>query len=396
VPRRPSSRERRRLALATLPLLIAAGVVGATWSLASAHGQEAGESGVAAGRFIITVAPGESPKAIATESRRRGAEIDFVYSNAVRGFAGRMADAEVAQLRADRRIVRIEADQRVEASTAAVTQLSPPWGLDRIDQRLRPLNGAYQASTTAAGLTAYVIDTGIYAAHQDFGGRVAAGYTAISDGRMTDDCNGHGTHVAGTMGGATYGAAKAVTLIPVRVLNCQGSGTWSGVIAGLDWVATHHTTARAVANMSLGGGKSDTVNAAVRRVVNDGVVVAVAAGNSGADACRYSPASELSALTVGATTSADARASFSNWGKCLDLFAPGVGITSAWIGSTTKTHTISGTSMAAPHVAGAAALRLVTEPNPRTVENALIAASTSGRVTSAGKGSPNRLLYTGP
>ncbi len=221
------------------------------------------------------------------------------------------------------------------------------------------------------------------------------GYTAISDGQGTTDCNGHGTHVAGTTGGTTYGVAKQVTIHPVRVLSCSGSGSNSGVIAGVDWVTANHVKP-AVANMSLGGSASSALDTAVSNSISAGVSYAIAAGNSNANACNYSPARVSSAVTVGATTNTDARSSFSNYGSCLDIFAPGSNITSAWYTSSTATNTISGTSMASPHVAGALALYLQTNPtaSPSTATQALISNSTANKVTSAGTGSPNRLLYS--
>ena len=314
------------------------------------------------------------------------------FDHALRGFVVRADDAALAGLLADSRVAYVEEDGIM--STDA-TQSGATWGIDRIDQRSLPLSGTYTYNRTASGVHAYIIDTGILTTHTQFGGRIGNGYTAISDGRGVTDCNGHGTHVAGTVGGSTYGVAKGVTLHPVRVLGCTGSGSNSGVIAGMDWVAQNRTLP-AVANMSLGGGFSQATNDAVQRMVNAGVTVVVAAGNDNANACNYSPASAASAVTVGSTTSSDARSSFSNYGACLDIFAPGSSITSAWYTSTTATNTISGTSMASPHVAGAAALYLSINPSasPATVVNALNANATTGKVTSPGTSSPNRLLYT--
>jgi Subtilase family/Bacterial Ig domain len=286
----------------------------------------------------------------------------------------------------------VEEDGEVHA---VATQTPATWGLDRIDQRALPLSSSYTYNQTGAGVHAYVIDTGLRATHAQFAGRVGNGYTAINDGRGTSDCNGHGTHVAGTVGGTTYGVAKSVTLHPVRVLNCSGSGTTSGVIAGVDWV-TANRVKPAVANMSLGGGASSALDTAVVNSTNAGVTYAVAAGNSNANACNSSPARVAAALTVGATTSTDARASYSNYGSCLDIFAPGSSITSAWYTSDSATNTISGTSMASPHVAGAVALYLQTAPTatPAQVAQAVVAIATQGVVTSPGSGSPNRLLYS--
>jgi len=278
------------------------------------------------------------------------------------------------------------------------TQSNATWGLDRLDQRDLPLNATYSYDKTGSGVTAYIIDTGIRLSHNDFGGRATSGYDAI-DGGSADDCNGHGTHVSGTVGGTTYGVAKGVRLVAVRVLDCGGSGSNSGVIAGVNWVTSNHAAGQpAVANMSLGGGVSTALDQAVSNSIADGVTYALAAGNSNANACNSSPARTPNAITVGATTSSDARASYSNYGTCLDVFAPGSNITSAWSTSNTATNTISGTSMASPHVAGAAAVYLEGNPGatPAQVASALSGAATTGKVTSPGSGSPNRLLYSAP
>lgn len=321
-----------------------------------------------------------------------GAKVGHVYETAIKGFTVNMDEKAAAQLARDPRVAFIEEDGYVQAFA---TQSNPPWGLDRIDQRNRPLNSSYVYNTTASNVNAYIVDTGIRAAHTDFGGRVRSGYTAISDGRGTEDCNGHGTHVAGTVGGATYGVAKGVRLYPVRVLDCQGSGTNSGVIAGVDWVANNHVKP-AVANMSLGGGASTALDSAVNNAISKGVSFVVAAGNENQNACNVSPARVANALTVGSTTSTDARSSFSNWGSCVNIFAPGSSILSAWYTSNTATNTISGTSMASPHAAGVAALYLAanTSATPSQVFNAIINAATTGVLTSLGTGSPNRLLYS--
>lgn len=308
-------------------------------------------------------------------------------------FKGSIIDLEPAALQtlmASGKVAWVEADQRVTAS--ATQDVSQLWGLDRIDQRTLPLNGKYSYDSDGAGVTAYIVDTGILATHVDFSSRVRAGYDAF--GGNTIDCNGHGTHVAGTVGGSTYGVAKAATLVAVRVLDCAGSGSTSSVIASIDWAIADHTSGPAVLNMSLGGGFSQTLNAAVDRAVADGITVVVAAGNSNADACATSPASATSALTVGATISSDSRASYSNFGSCLDVFAPGSGITSTYYTSTSATATLSGTSMASPHVAGAAARYLGLNPtaSPASVSAAVLAQATSAVVSAAGSGSPNLLL----
>ncbi len=322
-----------------------------------------------------------------------GGRVTRVYQRALTGFAVTLPEQAARALARDPRVRYIEQDS---VMFAAATQTGATWGLDRIDQRDRPLSGTYTYDTTASNVHAYIIDTGIRGTHSDFGGRVSSqGFTAINDGRGTTDCNGHGTHVAGTVGGGTWGVAKGVTLHAVRVLNCSGSGTTSGVIAGVDWVTSNHVKP-AVANMSLGGGASTALDDAVRGSIAAGVTYSIAAGNSNANACNSSPARVGQALTVGASTSSDARASFSNFGTCLDLFAPGQSITSAWSTGDTATNTISGTSMAAPHVAGVAALYLAANPgaSPGTVNAAVVNLATTGLLTGIGTGSPNRLLYS--
>jgi len=279
--------------------------------------------------------------------------------------------------------------------TIDATQSPANWGLDRIDQRALPLSNSYTYNYTGAGVTAYIIDTGILFGHTEFGGRAVSGWDFVNNDADASDCNGHGTHVAGTVGGSTYGVAKGVSLVAVRVLDCAGSGTTAGVIAGINWVTNQHTTGKAVANMSLGGAASTTLDTAVKASIADGVVYAVAAGNNNRDACKFSPARVPEAITVGATTNTDTRASYSNYGACLDLFAPGSSITSAWYTSTTALNTISGTSMATPHAAGVAALYLQGHTaTPAQVRDALVAASTLGVVINEGLNSPDRLLFS--
>ena len=325
-------------------------------------------------------------------ARAHSGNVTFVYQHALEGFAVKLAPDRAEALARNPRVAYVEPDQVVYAFP---TQTPATWGLDRIDQRDLPLNNTYNYNQTGAGVHAYIIDTGVRGTHQEFTGRMGNGADFVGDGQGTNDCNGHGTHVAGTTGGTTYGVAKQVTLHAVRVLNCQGSGTNAGVIAGVDWV-TANSPSPAVANMSLGGGASSALDSAVNNSINSGVSYAIAAGNSNANACNYSPARVAAANTVGSTTSTDARSSFSNYGTCLDIFAPGSSITSAWSTSNTATNTISGTSMASPHVAGAIALYLQTNPgaSPATVTQALVTNSTPNRVTNPGTGSPNRLLYS--
>jgi subtilisin family serine protease len=317
-------------------------------------------------------------------------KLKHTYQHALNGFAVEMSPEDAEALSQDFRVAYVEEDGVV---TADATQSNPPWGLDRIDQRNRPLNAIYTFNWTGSGVRAYVIDTGIRTSHSQFGGRASNVFDAF--GGSGADCNGHGTHVAGTIGGSTYGVAKSALLRGVRVLDCNGSGSNSGVIAGVDFVRTNGIQP-AVANMSLGGGASSALDTAVNNLSNAGITIAVAAGNSNANACNSSPARAANAITVGSTTTTDARSSFSNFGTCLDLFAPGSGILSSWFSSDTATATLSGTSMASPHVAGAAALYKQANPgaSASTIRNALVNNATTNVVTNAGTGSPNRLLYT--
>ncbi len=346
--------------------------------------------------YVVFFKPQPGNRPTAQSLVPRGGTVKFEYRHIAQGFAvslpATVADAFLEAMNNNPNVDRVEVDRPI--SLSQITQSSATWGLDRVDQRALPLSRSYTYVQTGAGVRAYVIDTGIRASHAEFSGRLAAGFSAISDGLGTDDCNGHGTHVAGTIGGTTFGVAKQVTLVPVRVLDCNGSGTLSGVIAGVDWVAgqTHRP---AVANMSLGAGASSTLDTVVAGLINQGVTTVVAAGNSNDDACKYSPAREPLVITVAATGSNDARASFSNFGSCVDVFAPGASITSAWITSNTASNTISGTSMAAPHVAGHVVqiLQANTGFTPDQIESLLLSNSTPNVVTSA-SGSPNRLLYT--
>jgi subtilisin family serine protease len=320
------------------------------------------------------------------------ARVERVYTHALVGFTAQNLSAEEAlRVQEDPRVLAVEQDQMMYANA---TQSNAPWGLDRIDDR-SGRDGTYVYDETGSGVTVFVLDTGIRTSHNDFGGRAYASFDAVGDGRNGQDCNGHGTHVAGTVGGSTYGVAKGATLAAVRVLGCNGSGSNSGVIGGVDHVA-QSSQRPAVANMSLGGGASSALDNAVRGAVQAGVTFVVAAGNESQNACNVSPARESSAITVGSTTSSDSRSSFSNYGSCVDIMAPGSSITSAWYTSNSSTNTISGTSMASPHVAGAAALVLGSNgsASPSAVENALNSAATTGALSGL-NGSPNRLLYVG-
>ncbi|MER7959054.1 S8 family peptidase [Streptomyces sp. NPDC096030] len=319
------------------------------------------------------------------------------YRSVLKGFSATMSQARAAALASDPRVAYVEQNATVHM---AETQPGATWGLDRIDQRDLPLSTTYTYNTQASNVTAYIIDTGIRTSHSEFGGRARVGTDTVGGGQNGQDCQGHGTHVAGTVGGAKYGVAKGAKLVAVRVLDCNGSGTTAGVIAGVDWV-TANAVKPAVANMSLGGGANTSLDDAVKRSIASGVTYAVAAGNGNflglpARACNYSPARVPEAITVGATDSADKRASFSNYGTCVDLFAPGVSITSAWKDNDTATNTISGTSMATPHTAGVAALYLAANPaaTPAQVSTALVDNATSGKVQNPLSGSPNKLLHS--
>ena len=379
------TRTRRAAALLTAALAVL-GVTGVAAPAAAAPGEHRTA-------VIVRLAPGADAALESARAAGLGGAVSHVYRTALRGFAGEFSDRALAALRANPYVEAVEVDALV---AVAGTQTGPTWGLDRIDQRARPLDQRYTYPRTAAGVTVFVVDTGI-APGPDFEDGLGAGTTTITDGNGTRDCNGHGTHVAGTIGGQRYGVAKEVTLVPVRVLDCGGFGPMSGVVAGLDWVAAHHQAGRpAVANLSLSGPRNSSLDAAVARVVADGVTVAVAAGNDGGNACNHSPARAPAALTAGATDRTDRRASFSNTGSCVDVFAPGVDVVSDWPGGSTET--LSGTSMASPHVAGVAALLLGAHPawQPAAVASEIVRLSTKNVVTAPGTGSPNRLLYSPP
>ncbi|MGQ1316246.1 S8 family peptidase [Acinetobacter baumannii] len=320
------------------------------------------------------------------------------YDTVLKGFAIYLPDtagtAFIEAMKKNPHVLSVESDTIVNID--ATTQNNPDWGLDRIDQKALPLNSAYSYLQTGSGTTAYIVDTGILSSHQEFSGRVLSGYTAISDGNGTTDCNGHGTHVAGTVGGTTYGVAKNVNLVPIRILGCDGSGASSNVIAGLDWILKNGKKP-AVVNMSLGGATSSSLDSAVENLYNNGYVMVVAAGNSNTDACTSSPARVSKAITVAATDNTDTRASYSNYGSCVDIFAPGSQINSSWIGSNTATKILNGTSMATPHVAGVVAEMLQSTPtaSSQTISTNLLNQASSNVVKNP-SGSPNRLLYKSP
>ncbi|MEU6021428.1 S8 family peptidase [Micromonospora sp. NBC_01739] len=327
---------------------------------------------------------------------RYDVKVAHTYSHALNGFAGTMSHATARRLAAQPGVAYVEQDIEVRLTS---TQVNPPsWGLDRIDQRHLPLDNTYTYPDATNRVRAYVIDTGIRTTHADFGGRAVWGINTTGDGINTD-CNGHGTHVAGTLGGRAFGVAKSVSLVAVKVLGCGGVGTTAAVIAGVEWVTAQHVTkGTAVANMSLGAkGSHVTLENAIRGSILKGVLYTISSGNNNSDACEYTPAKVLEAITVNASTIGDSRALFSNWGRCTDIFAPGQEIRSAWYTSDNSSYIASGTSMAAPHVAGAAALILGVTPGltPQQVGNLILGNATQDKIPNP-EGSPNRLLYVGP
>ncbi|ELS56103.1 putative secreted subtilisin-like serine protease [Streptomyces viridochromogenes Tue57] len=384
----------------TATAALAASLVSALPATAAPEGriQYAGAADAVADSYIVNLkadharSGSEAGRALV---EKYGADIERTYKKALNGYAIEASEAEAKALAADPAVASVVQNRMFSIDA---TQTNPPsWGLDRVDQKNLPLNSSYTYPDSAGqGVTAYVIDTGVRITHSDFGGRASYGYDAIDNDNTAQDGHGHGTHVAGTVAGNAYGVAKKAKIVGVRVLNNSGQGTTAQVVAGIDWVA-RNAVKPAVANMSLGGGADTALDTAVRNAIASGVTFAVAAGNESTNASTRSPARVTEAITVGATTSSDAKAGYSNYGSVLDLFAPGSSITSAWNSSDSATNTISGTSMATPHVAGAAALHLAANPSatPSQVATALTSAATTGVVTNPGTGSPNRLLYVG-
>ncbi|CAL9561257.1 S8 family peptidase [Streptomyces sp. enrichment culture] len=397
-------RNAKRRSIVGVGSVAAAALTGGLLSALPAHAAEPAVGAIAHAdapnavqdSYIVTLKSGTDAASTQGKgvARKHGAEVEHTFREALNGYTVEASEAEAARLAADPSVALVEQNRTF---TTQATQTNPPsWGLDRIDQTALPLSGSYTYDDTAGqGVTAYIIDTGVRISHSDFGGRARNGYDAVDGDNVSQDGNGHGTHVAGTVAGSAHGVAKKASIVGVRVLDNNGSGTTAGVIEGVDWVADN-AVLPAVANMSLGGGASTSLDTAVRNAIAAGVTFAVAAGNESTTATG-SPARVSEAITVGATTSTDARASYSNYGSNLDIFAPGSSITSAWHTGDSATNTISGTSMATPHVAGAAALYLADNRSatPAQVASALINSSVPGAVTGPGTGSPNRLLYTG-
>ncbi|MFJ2766665.1 S8 family peptidase [Streptomyces sp. NPDC087300] len=420
---------RRRTAAVLLPAaLIAAGLqLGVTPAGHASSGPSAGELRLARGAevavpgsWIVVLKERVNPTTAAVPDvarelvgRAEGARLGHVYRAALHGFSARMSRAEAARMTADPRVAYIRQDTRVSVADTAVdttapgtavdttsadtTQPNAPWGLDRIDQRRLPLSTTYTYRTTAPGVSVYVIDTGLRTTHKEFGGRASVGVDTVGDGQNGNDCNGHGTHVGGVAAGTTYGVAKKARLVAVRVLDCQGSGSTSGVIAGVDWV-TAKAARPAVANMSLGGSANEALDTAVRNSIRSGVTYTVAAGGSGqpGGACGTSPSRVPETISVGASDRTDRRSASSNSGDCVSLYAPGAQIPSAWNGSDSATATLSGTSMATAHAAGAAALHLGFRPTdtPAQVKRGLVDNATTGALQGTPPVVPDKLLYT--
>jgi subtilisin family serine protease len=357
--------------------------------------QGAGSPAAIPGSYVVVLAGNKSAAETRVTTQSLAASYDVKvrrqFESSIRGFSANMSEEQAKKVAGDTRVAFVQQNQKITAD-----QDDPPWGLDRTDQRDLPLDKKFEPSGTADNVNVYVIDTGIYAAHKDFGGRASVGTDTVGDGQNGVDCMGHGSHVAGTIAGTTYGLAKGAKIIAVRVLDCNGSGTTESVVGGIDWV-TKNAKKPAVANMSLGGGTDIALDAAVKASIDAGITYAVAAGNDSSDACSASPADQPDAITVGATDDKDAKATFSNFGRCVDVFAPGVDITSVGITAPDSTAKMSGTSMATPHVSGGIALYLSQHPEakPADVAKALVGAATPDKVGDPGTGSPNKLLFVG-
>ncbi|MEW2066464.1 S8 family peptidase [Streptomyces sp. NPDC007346] len=388
-------------AATTLALAVGAGAALPAQAAPAPEGRilHAGAVEAVPGSYIVTLKEAAGFSASATQGKKLiagyGGQIERTYTSALNGYAAKLSSAQAKRLAADPAVASVEQDQKVH-STA--TQTNAPWGLDRIDQTNLPLNGTFTYPDSAGGnTTIFVLDTGVRITHQDLAGRAVNGWDFVDNDAVAQDGNGHGTHVATTAAGTRYGVAKKARIVAVRVLNNSGSGTTAGVIAGVDWITANRTSS-SVANVSLGGGVSTTLDSAVRRSIAAGVTYSIAAGNSNAPASNYSPARVETALTVGATTRTDARASYSNYGPLVNLFAPGSDITAGWATSDTATYTGNGTSFAAPHVAGAAAVYLTNHPgaSPAAVGNALVNGATNNVLSGVGTGSPNKLLKLVP
>lgn len=384
---------RRRL----LSFLVIIGALAASF-VGSGSARIVGAAASPASYIVVLKSDVAHSAAVANEhATKYGFRPDFIYQHALKGYAAKLPGAALERIKQDPRVDYVEADAVNQVETTQVTPVGL-WGLDRIDQRNRPLSATYSYTTTGSGVTAYGIDTGIRMTHVDFGGRAVSGFDAI-DGGTADDCHGHGTHTAGTIGGTTYGVAKGVLIKAVRVLNCAGSGSTSQVVAGVDWVTGDHLAGqRAVANMSLGGPIQAALDTAVNNAIVDGIVFAVSAGNANSDACNQSPARVPKALTVAASTITDSFAGFSNWGPCVDIIAPGVSVQSAWNTSDVATLVISGTSMASPHIAGIAARAWAFDPTAvrRQIVRRVKRAATVGVVSGVPLGTVNKLAFWSP
>ena len=395
-----------RIPSRTMVTAVAAISLAVGWIGASGASARPASDPSAARHIVVLHDDADSDTVARDHGRRHSAQVERVYRHALKGYAAVLNDRAAAEIASDPRVDYVELDGEVSVHTTQTIGTSGLWGLDRIDQKTLPLGGSFNYTNNGFGVTAYILDTGIQYAHSEFDdGRAVKGADFASGSKGTGgDCDGHGTHVAGTVGGKTYGVAKKVKLVSVRVLDCRGSGSYSGIIAGIDWVTGHHTgNAPAVANMSLGGGASQALDNAVTNSIDDGVTYVVAAGNGNRagveqNACNYSPARTPRAITVGATDKTDTKSTWSNFGSCVDLFAPGVGILSAGYSKslTTGTATMSGTSMASPHVAGVVAqyLQTATDTSPNGVQSALSKTVTTGLLKNIGANSPNALLFT--